>query len=128
MKYQGASSILATINIACKDSAFTEAADNEHVSAVVSLISRHGSKFDVLVPNAFRSIDDIKMVAFETVTGIRSNDLAKHFTVKLENLEFISDEEFILCVPIADSVKDIPGYKVDELDVEDVPKNPEITN
>lgn len=110
MKYQGASSILVTINISCKDSAFTEGADNDHVSAVVSLISRHGSSFKVLVPNAFRSIDDIKMVAFETVTGIRSNELAKYFMVKLENLEFISDDEFIMCVPIADSVKDIPGY------------------
>lgn len=119
MRYQGITSILASINIKCKEQVFDVAEENQNVSAVVTMLSQRGSSFEVLIPNAVRSIEDMKAIAFETVTGLKYVSHLENFEVTLKNLEFKGDEEFIMCMPVAESEADIPKRQSQRADEEE---------
>lgn len=102
MRYQGITSILATISIGCTNKGFEKASKNEdeNILKTINILNANGSEYNVLIPNAVRSIDDMKAIAFECVTGLRFVKYMEDFTIELKNLKFMNDKEFIMCMPV----------------------------
>lgn len=100
MRYQGITSILATVNIGCTQKAFEKAKEDANISKTLSILNVNGSQYNVLIPNAVRSVDDMKAIAFECITGLKYIKHVEDFNIELENLKFINDKEFIMCMPV----------------------------
>lgn len=116
MRYQGITSILATINIGCTQQAFEKAKEDENISKVINILNVNGSEYKVLIPNAVRSIDDMKAIAFECVTGLRFKNHIQEFIVEIQNLKFLNDKEFIMCMPVSEKedFEEQPQPRADE--------------
>lgn len=100
MRYQGMTSILVTVNIGCTQVGLERLSDDENVSKAMAILSTNGSEYDVLIPNAVRSVEDIKAIAFECVTGLKYFQQAENFNVELKNLKYLTEKDFIMCMPI----------------------------
>jgi len=109
MKYVGTRGLEVTIGVDILPAAY----ENEELikSGLLSLITRNGHKFNVILPENVKTMEDAKYIAFECVLGHSyTKDIAQFFTVNLKNIRHLG-QEIIYCI----TVSELDDYNVDAM-------------
>jgi hypothetical protein len=100
MRYHGTRAVEVTIEITILPTAYEN--ENFVKSGLLSAIIKHGHIFKVIVPENVRSIEDMKFISFEAITGITyTQEISESFKLNLKNIKYLG-EDFIYCLTVAE--------------------------